>query len=343
MASPSTSYLETIWSDFYKLKQDDPINNIEQRHHILHKDTDQDQDKDQDQNKYINNSHLKCKNCESRNISVSESEFVCNDCGLVSDQIFSSTVFLNNDVQVTKFKNNYNNNNNQYCKIQKMQEWFMWTSEEKNSYKLSTYTKDLCTKLNIPEMLISVVCNTVNIVMSAIKKYEGTKRARVKDGIILSCIEYVANDNNLNISACDLAKKINLDIKYVTRADRIILELINNNKLNLKKNTALNVKTPIDYILNVINKNNLDIPEILIKKVKALIKFCETNDILIDHTPLSIGVCCFYYILKTHNIELDIKIFADLYDLSIVTILKTFNKLNIHSNVINRYLSQIRY
>lgn len=318
MASPTTSYLDSIWNDFDKLKNENA----------------------EESDKETTNANLKCKNCESSNISIGEAEFVCNDCGLVSDQIFSSTVFLNNNIPLSKVKNT--NYNNQFSKIQKMQEWFMWSNDEKNSYKLSNYTRDLCLKINIPEMLISNICNIVNIVMTAIKKYEGTKRARVKEGIILSCIEYVAKDNNLNISACELAKKINLDIKYVTRADRIILELINNNKLSLNKKTALNIKTPIEYILSVINKNKLDIPDIIIKKLNALIKFCETNDILIDHTPLSIGVCCFYYILKTNNIEMDIKIFADLYDLSIVTILKTFNKLSVHSNVINRYLSQIK-
>jgi transcription initiation factor TFIIIB Brf1 subunit/transcription initiation factor TFIIB len=319
MSLPQTSYLETIWEDFDKL------------HEI--------QKKVENNEKPLIQDHFKCKNCNGNNISINESEFVCNDCGLVRDQILSSTVFLNNDV--TYIKPKFTNFNSQYSKIQKMQEWFMWTNDEKNSYKLSTYTKELCLKLNIPEMLIPIICNIVNKVMIVIKKYDGTKRARVKDGIILSCIEYVANDNNLNISSCELAKKIKLDIKYVTRADRIILELINNDKLNLKKTTVLNIKTPIDYILDKIEKHKLNIPEILIKKLKALIKFCETNDILIDHTPLSIGVCCFYYILKTNNIDMDIKNFAELYELSIVTILKTFNKLNTHANVIQKYLAKI--
>lgn len=325
MTSNQNIYLESIWRDFEKFKNEE----IDDKNKLTDKET----------NDKINTNHVQCKNCNGKNIFISDSEFVCNDCGLVSDQIFSSTVFLNNDVQISRTKNI--NFNSQFSKIQKMQEWFMWTNDQKTSYKLSNYTKDLCTRLNIPETLVPMICNITNIVMNAIKKYDGTKRARVKDGIILSCIQYVSNENNLNISACELAKKIDLDIKYVTRADRMILELINNKNLNLKKTTILNIKSPIEYILTVINNSKLDIPEILIKKLKALIKFCEINDILIDHTPLSVGVCCFYYILKTNNIEIDIKIFADLYDLSIVTILKTFNKLSIHSNVIQKYLSRI--
>ena len=81
-----------------------------------------------------------------------------------------------------------------------MQDWFMWTNDEKNSYKLSNYTKDLCNKLSIPDTLTPLICNIVNVVISAIKKYEGTKRARVKDGIILSCIEYVGKENDFKIS-----------------------------------------------------------------------------------------------------------------------------------------------
>jgi transcription initiation factor TFIIIB Brf1 subunit/transcription initiation factor TFIIB len=320
MSSPNTSCLDSIWKDLDSLKNDQITTN------------------EITTNNY-NNSNIQCKSCNSTNIYITQSEFVCNDCGLVNNKIFSSTVFLNNDVEFSKPKNiNYNN---QFSKIQKMQEWFLWTNEEKNSYKLTNYTKELCSKLNITEILIPIICKVVNVVMDAIKKYDGTKRARVKDGIILSCIQYVADDNNLNISICELAKKINLDIKYVTRADRIILELINNQKLNLKKNTVQNIKTPIEYILATINNYKLEIPDIIIKKLKALIKFCETNDILLDHTPLSIGVCCFYYVLKTNNIDINIKTFATMYDLSIVTILKTFNKLNIHSNVIQKYLSKI--
>lgn len=333
MTSPNQNiYLESIWRDFEKFKNEE----INERNKL---DETEIKETKEIKESTINKNHIQCKNCNGKNISIGDSEFVCNDCGLVSDQIFSSTVFLNNDVQISRTKNI--NFNSQFSKIQKMQEWFMWTNDQKNSYKLSNYTKDLCSRLNISETLVPMVCNVVNTVMNAIKKYDGTKRARVKDGIILSCIQYVSNENDLNISACELAKKIDLDIKYVTRADRMILELINNQKLNLKKTTVLNIKAPIEYILTVINNSKLEIPEIIIKKLKALIKFCEINDILIDHTPLSVGVCCFYYILKTNNIEIDIKIFADLYDLSIVTILKTFNKLSVHSNVIQKYLSRI--
>jgi len=335
MTSPDT--LESIWKEFDYIKDkhyDEHLNRkLKDKKEISHQKVDTNNTTNNTTTDYFN-----CKNCNNQNVCFNDTELVCSECGLVNDNVFSNTVFLNSEVPFSKQKINYNG---QFSKIQKMQEWYAWSKDEKNSYKLSTYTTNLCIKMNISEGLIPKICDIVNMVMSTIKKYEGTKRARVKDGIILSCIEYVANDDNLNISSYELAKKINLDIKYVSRADRMILELINNNKLNLKKNTALNVKTPIEYIMEVIDKNNLDIPEILIMKLKALIKFCETNDILIDHTPLSIGVCCFYYILKVNNINIDIKIFANLHDLSIVTILKTFNKLNLHSRVINRYLSQI--
>jgi transcription initiation factor TFIIIB Brf1 subunit/transcription initiation factor TFIIB len=213
--------------------------------------------------------------------------------------------------------------------MSKMQEWLMWTNEEKNIYKLKNYVKDLCQKLQIVPKIISDIIDTSVFVMETIKKHDGTKRAKVKDGIILVCIQYVSRGS---LSAIDLSKKLDLDIKYITKAEKMILELTNSKKLNLDKNILLQTKTPFDYIIDVIKKQNLKINDQILQQVKQLIKTCETNDLLLDHTPLSVGVCCFYYILKLYDIEIDIKMFSELYNLSIVTIVKTFNKLKTELN-----------
>jgi hypothetical protein len=86
-------------------------------------------------------------------------------------------------------------------------------------------------------------------------------------------------------------------------------------------------------------KHNFKVSPNLMLQVKRLIDICETNDILLDHTPLSTGVCCFYYILKNNNIKIDAKVFSDLYNLSSVTVMKTFNKLKQHSVELNLKLS----
>ena len=55
--------------------------------------------------------------------------------------------------------------------------------------------------------------------------------------VFVICIYYVTKNTNTPFSYMDMAKRLNLDIKYVTRAERMILELVNSKKLNLNKYT----------------------------------------------------------------------------------------------------------
>jgi hypothetical protein len=119
-------------------------------------------------------------------------------------------------------------------------------------------------------------------------------------------------------------------MKYISKADKLIMELISSNKLQLSQafiNNVFKTEEPIDYVTKIIDKYKLEIEKQLLEQVSELITICNDNDILLDHTPLSIGVSCFYYILDINKISINIKIFSELYDLSIVTVMKTFNKL----------------
>ena len=274
-----------------------------------------------------------CKNCESHNIGFQATDFVCFDCGYIieSNTIYHQS-YLNSDFtdQTPQHyqKRNINNTSAGFNKIQKMQNWFMWTNEEKNIYKLETYTIEFCNKIGIPEHIIQDICKIVKYTMISIKQHEGTKRGKVKDGIIIVCIYYQSKlTYECSNSLSQLAKKANIDYKYISKAENIILELINNNKLKLDKQILLETKTPYEYVQDVIKKNNIKVPPKILKQIKKLIDICEDRDLLLDHTPLSIGVCCFYYIIQLNDIKIDIKMFSDLYDLSVVTVIKTFNKL----------------
>lgn len=301
------SELENIWNDFKLEKQTDDLNES------------------------LKNKIYSCSSCNSKNLQFDNYEIICFDCGLIidEDRIISSQTFDNNVSQVKK---------RTYNKLSKMQEWYMWSNEEKNVYKLKTYIIELCNKLYIPEFLFSNIIELCVNVIDLIKKTDGTKRARVKDGILVICIYYVTKDTSTPFSYVDMSKRLNLDIKYVTRAERMILELVNSKRLNLDKKIMLDTKKPFDYIAESINKYNLNISKDILKLVKILIEICEDNDLLLDHTPLSIAVSCFYYILKLRNVETDVKIFSEFYNLSIVTVIKTYNKLKVYENKINELL-----
>jgi transcription initiation factor TFIIIB Brf1 subunit/transcription initiation factor TFIIB len=300
--------IDTIWSDLQNLQNE----------------TNQDHTKDSST----------CKNCKGNNLQYVRCDLTCCDCGLVMDNQLYDNVSFTNSEETQKGKYNIT-----FHRMSKMQKWYMWSNEEKNNYKLTSYTETLCSELNIPESLVSSICETVVKVLNTIKKYDGTKRARVKDGIILVCIHYVTKHSSIPyLSAHKLAKKLNLNIKYITKAESIVLELVNCGKLNLDRNILLNVKTPYDFVLEGIKAKKIKVSNNLINTIKLLIQICEKHDLLLDHTPLSIGVACFYYIITMNHMNTDIKVLSEIFDLSSITILKSYNKLVLANNIIEQYI-----
>lgn len=278
---------------------------------------------------------LLCKNC---NEDLQLCDNVCYNCGLETRGVEYSSYNFEEIEQIPYKKASFQNS-----RITKMQEWFTWTSEEKNEYKLNKYTKDFCYNLNntfssnkinivLNESMIEQVVIFVSQVMKAIKDdFNGPKRSKVKDGLIIMCVYYVLKSNDgTYISYIDISKLLKIEMKHISNANKTITLLINNGKLKVKesfKNLIFTTEKPIDYINKIIEKYNLLIDPLILIQVSNLIDICEDNDILLDHTPLSIGVSCFYYILTLNSLEIDIKLFSELYSISIVTIDKTFKKL----------------
>ena len=281
-----------------------------------------------------------CYNCNSNSIKGYDGEKTCYNCGLVlSDECNFYSNIYDSECATTYDKKKVYSKYSKYGKIKQMQEWYKWTNNEKVVYKLTIYTEQFCKKLGVSEKIIPMIIDTVIVIMSTIKENYGTKRARVKDGIIIMCIHLVSKNTEFQLTYTEMAKKTGVDMKYITRADGLILELINAKKLNFQKDFKIHdVKTPYSYILEIINKNKLHISETLLKKIKTLIEICEDNDLLIDHSPQSIGACCFYYILKaSDDININIKLFSNISNLSIVTIMKAYNKLKVYINEFEKY------
>lgn len=273
-----------------------------------------------------------CTSCGFIEYSNSE---VCTNCGLmftnkIHYDTFDSTNII--DEKDCDVKGYFKRCSSKYSKIAKMQTWYTWSNDEKKLYKLSQYTKDLCNKLNIT-LYIDYICNLVNTILYKIKDTDCSKRTRVKDGIIVVCIYYVYKKNNVfvkvDFSTKTLAKSFKLDIKYITKAEKSIIELINKNQITIDKNVFFNNNSPIMYIKNNLTQFNLsaEVTQMLYQKTEMVINICEKYELLLDHTPNSIGIGCFYYVLKTCNIDVDLYTFSKYYNLSSVTISKLFKKL----------------
>ena len=53
----------------------------------------------------------------------------------------------------------------------------------------------------------------------------------------------------------------------------------------------------------------------------------KTKNKLSQHNPISIASTTFYYVLKQHNVNIDIKFISHIFNISNVTIIKSYNNL----------------
>ena len=282
-----------------------------------------------------------CTFCNNTDLIEDNFTITCKECGLIlNNELNISSYSFSEDIQLNKSKTSFN-------KCTKMQKWFDWTNKEKQIYKLRNDTIILCQTLKIDKKLLNIICDFVCSIMNKLKQTEGSKRSRVKDGIIIVCICYISHNplySTVTYNSITLAKNFGLDIKYITKADKILMEIKNcdlNNSLHINIDIVYKQNKPIDYINNIIQKYNLyeqlkntDV----ITKTETLINICEDNDLLTDHTSLSIGVCCFYYILHLSNIGININIFTKMFNITNITINKINNKLKKHDYKIQKLL-----
>lgn len=153
---------------------------------------------------------MNCENCSGTIIQTSV-EYVCIDCGLITNEkLISNYTYIDTTPKTTMKK--------------------IYTNQEKSLYNLKKHIINFCRTLNIPEQLIENIKELSMIVLTTIAKFDNVKRSNVKNGIILMCIEYVSKGN---YTAYNLAKMIDLHIKHVTKAEELIYSLTNTGKLRL--------------------------------------------------------------------------------------------------------------
>ena len=176
-------------------------------------------------------------------------------------------------------------------------------------------------------MLFRSIVNFTQYIFKIIKKYEGTKRGNVKDGLILVCISYIYKYMKNSITVYELSKIYNIDNKYVNKAEKIILSLIQRKKIDIDKSLLLFSQQPIYYINSVIQKYNIIIDDKIKSDIINVLDYIKTKNKLSQHNPISIASTTFYYVLKQHNVNIDIKFISHIFNISNVTIIKSYNNL----------------
>lgn len=267
------------------------------------------------------NDPMYCKLCGA-NYNNWDFADICKDCGYIDKEY----KFLDQEsnIQIQESFNKKISKNN--IKMLKLNDWCMWTEKEKHDYKLKLYIEEKCKILEINETIISQVVDCVIRLFTISKMLLlGTKRSKIKDSIIFVFATKLTSVSTKNIELFKADRQI--DVKHITKAEKIILEItqkdptlsiiLNNNKYN---------NSPFDVIEDKLDKiNELYCYKNVIKKV---IDTIVEYDILLDNTPMSIAVTSVYYVIQKSGIEIHLKSLCELFNISVVTVSKTMQKLN---------------
>lgn len=277
---------------------------------------------------------MNCKECNSDEIVFNDQncEAVCSDCGLVQG---SQDIYVNTNenfgTDETQIKYKTKPNNNKKTSIDKINNWYLTTSKERLDNKLKCNVREICNELKISENLVDNINKLVIGVMDVIKKHEGTKRTRIKKCIILLCISHTCRNSDYRVSAEELVKKMGIEVKFLNRTRKLILDLITTKKLIMDKSFVLDYSSPEQILLDIVKANNIEISDRLLKQTVSLLQECDTHEILTSNSPKCVVASCLYYVLVRSSIDIDIKTFSKITSISVPTLTKNVNTLRSHS------------
>jgi transcription initiation factor TFIIIB Brf1 subunit/transcription initiation factor TFIIB len=243
-----------------------------------------------------------CKNFEV--LEVLEGT-VCNLCGLMISCVNISDIGSYEEIQ---------NLNITFSK-----------SEQKN-ISLNKYIYSILVKLELPTIIHNSIADIAFVLITSVYKYLNSKGSYLKKALIVITAYKLYNI----YSYTELIKKIDLPIKYISKAEMNIAELVSTKKIpfNILKN--IHSDHPIRFIYNIIHINKLTVSQDILQQTHSLISKCMEIGMTSDHQPSSIAISSLFFIIKQQKIDIDIRIFSNIYGLSHITISKIHDKIKLH-------------
>jgi hypothetical protein len=234
---------------------------------------------------------------------------VCSECGLV----------LDNNVKLESKYGDYNYN--------------MYSKTELKHIGLNNYVKTILDRLEITKTIQNNIINQITNIIELIYLNLNEKGSNLKRAIVIVCLCKAYN----TYSYFDLAKKINLNIKNISKAE-ICLTQLHIKNLIPKNELLYQTHHPVTLLYNINTKKNINIPLNLLQQTQLLISQCiSKTNLTSNHLTSSISIACLYYISNYNQYAIDIEIFKEIYNLSINTIVIICDK--IHNIVKNGEIS----
>jgi len=280
---------------------------------------------------------------------------VCTDCAVINEEYLDDNPDVNN---------NDDNNNSRYGtpasyfypkaslgtkivsksfnRLSLLQKQGQMPYKEKSLMDVLETIQSKCKKYGITQSII----DSAKILYKKVSESVHLKGKRKGKNIIMRCINRRSMIAACLFHACKLQKETrspkeiadiyDLEIKHVNRGCRKFCDIIDSNTLFYQIKSSLSS----DFIERNAKKLNID------KMYIAIAKDVSTNihklDLASTHEPPSVAAGCILLVITHYNIQLSKKQVSDIFNISDVTISKTFRKIwPYHKIVLNNKITDL--
>lgn len=238
-------------------------------------------------------------------------------CGLPTNSLLPKSS-LGSMIGGNKFTNNYD--------IRLIRKYQMWNAMPYNERTLWNVF-DKLTGVSLTNSIPQKIIDDAKVLYKKASEKK-ISRGDNKEGLIASCIYHACLMNNLPRSSKEIAKMFDID--------PVIL-----NKGNSRFQTLLQINvvssSPSDFISRYCSILDMKMEDI--EACKKLVKFLEDNEIMSDNSPTSSCASILYYYSMKKNLGYNKKQFAEVCNVSEVTVIKGYKLLEKFDNYINKNLS----
>jgi transcription initiation factor TFIIB len=297
--------------------------------------------------KQITTKQKSCINCKSEELILDnvKSSLVCSICGVINEEFLDEKPEFSNDNEGTNSRYGCPSNHflpqsslgtkikyKGYNKLQIIQIQGQMVYREKSVLAELDKIQSKCKKYNITQTII----DSAKLLYEKVSKTVHVKGKRKGKSIIMRCINrramiaaclfYACKIQNETRSPKEIADIYGLEIKNVNRGCRNFYEILNSSAntifYQIKSSQSVDFIDRFGKKLNI-NKQYIKIAQDVSINLHKL-------DIASTHEPPSVAAGCIVLVSNIYNLNISKKEISEVFEISDVTISKTYRKIAPH-------------
>lgn len=284
-----------------------------------------------------------CINCKSDDLVIDniKGHMVCSECGVINEEYLDEKPEFSNDNEGSNSRYGCPSNfflpksslgtkiaSKGYNKLKLLNQQGQMPYKEKSLLEVLEYRiQSKCKNYAITQTIIDsakILYKKVSEAVHSKGKRKGKNiimRCINRRSMIAACVFYACKLQNDTRSPKEIADIYELEIKNVNRGCRNFCDIIDSNSLfyQIKSSQSVDFIERFGKKLNI-NKDYINIAKDIAINIHKL-------DIASTHEPPSVAAGCIVLVSNIYNIDISKKEISDIFEISDVTISKTYRKI----------------